>query len=247
MYDVVPPFTPARPQSTPFRRSPRRAALSQPKQIPKNQTSGPRVVALQWQLPARLRRPIRTELARARRESARQKAIVNFERRSLYSEVPTTHPNYGRPQSQAVNTGAEHHTGDVYAQSRPNVVVGQPPYRPSVAHPAATRPAAINPIPMMKPRVRQLRSQSQPKPVGPRPATLMPAGLGNDVRDVPYQWAPQAQAPVSSPTVFMNDAQKLLAPIQQPKRRFALPLHLSVFPWRKKQVAASLDTGKKKL
>lgn len=241
MHDVVPPSTPARPQSTPFRRSPRRSFQPKPKQIPKNQTSGPRVVSLQWQLPARLRRPIRTELARARQASARQKAIVNFERRSLYSEVPTTHPNYGRPQSQAVNTGAEHHTGDVYAQSRPNVVVGLPPYRPSVTQAMSTRPAT-SPAPMMKPRVRQPRAQSQPKPIRRSPATLMPAGLGNDVRDVPYQWAPQAPA-----AVFMNEAQKLLAPIQQPKRRFALPLHLSVFPWRKKQVAANLDTGKKKL
>lgn len=241
MFDVLPPAPPQRP-SSPSRRSvpPRRrviAASTTP------QAPGPRVVKLEWRLPARLRRPIRQELARERHKKKTEQSIVAFERRPIYSQVPDDHPAYGRPAVAPTNKGAEHHTGDVYYHSRPSLSLQLPPYRGRAVPPSEkiTPPLRVHvPLPVKTP---------VPPPRTPAPQTRAAAvaSLGADVRDVPYRWTQALESKPGNAMVDVNEAQQLLAPIKQPKRRFTLPLHLSVFPWRKKNVAnPSSNQAKKK-
>ena len=236
MYDVVPPAPP--PANKPRRRLPQRRVPSSTVPL-----ATPRVVTLQWRLPARLRRPIRHELARARQQQKRQQAIVAFERRPLYSQVPTTPPTYGRPQPTPANSSAQQHAGDVYQRSRPNVVVGMPPYRGGARRtpaPPTSRPAALLP----------LQKTASPAPQRTRSSTVSGqiSALASDVRDVPYRWGTAVPHPEQHQAVFVNEARQLLAPVQPPKRRLAFPLHFSIFPWRKKRPAAvSGEESKKKL
>lgn len=232
MYDVVPPaLPPQRKSRRPVRRHPP-APLSPPA------PATPRVVTLQWRLPARLRRPIKQELARQRRQQKQKQAIVAFERRPLYSQVPTTRPTYGRPQVTASTDINQQNTGDVYQHSRPNVVVGLPPYRASKQVQASTQLRRQSPAPSVK-------KHSPVPPVRPRRAAAV-AALANDVRDVPYRWASPTQSSSPSPGLFVNEAQQLLAPVQPPKRRLAFPLHFSIFPWKKKRSEAVRSGGSKK-
>lgn len=243
MFDVLPP--------TPRRTTPphprRRSTASRP--VQKNAASitpGPRVVTLHWRLPARLRRPIRQELARARQQKQREQTIVRFERRPLYSQLPDTHPAYGSmPPAPASSVAAEQHTADVYKNSRPNLALAVPPYRGRAARP---------PVAVSRPRTATMAERVPPAPpvraAGhlPRPHRQLTAipGLGDNVRDVPYTWqTPSRLENAASTTVSLTEAQKILRPIQQPKRRLALPLHLSVFPWRRSRADAAPD--KKKL
>lgn len=237
MLDVVPPAQPRRSTISPPRRTPRRQRVAS-SAIP--QTPGPRVVALQYRLPARLRRPIREELARERQKKKQEQSIVAFERRPIYSQVPDSHPTYGRPKNKLENRGAEHHTGDVYYHSRPNLSVEVPPYRGRVVPATAkiTPPAPIIRQPKKAP-VPAVQPRRQPK-------TGL-AALGTDVRDVPYRWTQALESKPRNSAIFVNEAAQLLAPITQPKRRFTLPLHFSVFPWRKKNnTSSNEDQAKKK-
>lgn len=241
MFDVLPPTPAPRRSSSPRRRTPPRRSRAAAAAAP-----GPRVLELQWRLPARLRRPIRQELAKQRRMTKQKAAIVAFERRPLYSEVPTSHPNYGRPVVDPENRGSEHHTGDVYLRSRPNVAISTPPYRaarPTSKSARLTTPPAPRLKPVRRSVVAQKVHQLPPAPAGPSPL----AQLGNDVRDVPYRWAQSNTTAAPDPALFVNEAKQLLVPVKLPKRRFTLPLHFSIFPWRKKSVSSTEDSSKKKL
>lgn len=86
------------------------------------------VLRLQYKLPARLRRPIGQEL-RSNRAAARQNQTgIDFERRPIRTE-----PQNRRPPLYRKNVGVEHHTGDVYMSSRPEIQVSAPPYVSAVA------------------------------------------------------------------------------------------------------------------
>lgn len=244
MFDVVPPARPRRSASAPRRRplKRRRVAASATPQSP-----GPRVVSLQWQLPARLRRPIRQELARERHKQQQEQSIVAFERRPIYSQVPDTHPTYGRPKTVPQNQGAEHHTADVYYHSRPSLAVQLPPYRGRALPP---KEKIAPPTPIAR-RIQPAAPAPVPTPATPakRPQAGRAAALASleaDVRDVPYRWTQALESKPKNSTLFVNEAQQLLAPIKQPKRRFTLPLHFSVFPWRKKNVVDSGGNPAKK-
>lgn len=236
MLDVVPPAEPKSPSLSrrgnfPPRRLARVPAVAPPA---RPRAAAPRVVSLQWRLPARLRRPIRQELARARRQAKREQSIVTFARRALYSDVPDDYPRYGRPPGQAINVGAEHHTADVYLQSRPTVTVAAPPYR--------GRGATLSPAPrpaVAPPALNPKQKLSAPR-VAPAPR------WGDSVRDVPYRWPQSLRTPAPGRALFMNEAKNLLAPVQKPKRRFTLPLHFSVFPWRRKDAAHEKQPKKKR-
>lgn len=158
-------------------------------------SSHPSVVEIDWRLPARLRRPVRDELERARRARQARQAVVGFKRR------PIALPSDGRrPVSNRSNVGAEHHTGDVYRDGRPFLAASPPPYAGSFLRgKAVVRPAAKS--------------------------AKAPAKILTGERDVPYKWqAPAADVP-----------RKVAAAA---KDRFALPLHFSVWPFKRKRRGA---------
>lgn len=213
MFDVVPP----QPNTPPLRgRRPRRLArAAQPKT--KLTAPGPAVVAPDWRLPARLRRPIRQELDRQRRKARVRRAIVQFERRPIYSSLPNTHPSYTGKAPR--NTGAEHHTGDVYKYSQPGTSLVIPPYQgkhkqqPAINRPTPkpVRQTATTALPKKIPRIQTPVLRVPPLPtklVIPKQVPVIAPE-----RDVPYTW-PQAKA---------------VAPVK-PKKRFTLPLHFSILP-----------------
>lgn len=98
--------------------------------IRKTKKTAPRdkVLRLQYRLPARLRRPIGQELRRNRELARKNQAEIEFERRTIRTE---SHDR--RPPLYRRNIGAEHHTGDVYMRSRPEIQVSAPPYISAVA------------------------------------------------------------------------------------------------------------------
>lgn len=194
---------------------------------------------IDWRLPARLRRPVRLELARQRRKKRQREAIVQFKRRPLYPL--SNEARVARPPGPA-NVGAEHHTGDVYRASRPFLAASVPPYggsflrrKSKLRYPAAKRtmlPAA---------------SASQPpRAMKPTKQPIVGRSILSGERDVPYQWAaPVAKSP--SPVAGVE-----AAPVTPPRRRFALPLHLSIWPFksaavRPGQPVAGQATTKKKV
>lgn len=243
MFDVLPPT----PRATPRPRHPKRQNQVGPA-APRSSNSpqpGPRVITLNWRLPARLRRPIRHELARARQQKKHDQAIVRFERRPLYSQLPTAHPTYSSPPATPVaSPGVEQHTADVYKNSRPNIALSVPPYRGQISR-QYSRPHPS--------RVADVAGPPRPAPVAPQPAVRAPrpyrsqdiTSLSADVRDVPYSWKHVEQQPPARKTISLTEAENVLRPIKKPKRRLALPLHLSVFPWRRKEVPTL--AGKKKI
>lgn len=204
---------------------------------------GPRTVQVDWRLPARLRRPIRQELERERRKRRQRQAIVQFERRPVISSVPTAPPNYRRRlTAPRENVGAEHHTGDVYRHSRPEIAVTVPPYRGSFARRfgAARRAATNRPGPVAAQPSRQAASSptqsprqhvARPMParrrtVAPKQQTHVPV---TGERDMPFNWAEYGEVPRAR---LMPEASSMSASvIAEPKRRFALPLHFSIWPF----------------
>lgn len=78
------------------------------------------VLRVDWKLPARLRKPIRPQLT-AERAAKRARIIGGFARRPL-----TTQRLVG--DAAPVNTGAEHHTADIYRDSAPSLRLVAPPY-----------------------------------------------------------------------------------------------------------------------
>ena len=203
------------------------------------------MVEIDWRLPARLRRPVHQELQRQRRRRRQHEAIVQFKRHSLYPEgkrTPALKP-------AKVNIGAEHHTGDVYREGRPFLAASVPPYAGSflsgkapVPPPAPKkRPAAIKaslpptPPPARRAVVSRPKSSVASLPAQLREAPRKIAALSGE-RDVPYQWAAaQVERAKAAPVS--------VAPPR--RRRFALPLHVSIWPF--KAAAEGVPTSKKKV
>ena len=108
--------------------------------------SKPDVVELTWKLPVRLRRPVSDE----------------FRRRAVVTK---------RPAEWQRQMGVEHHTGDVYRNSRPEIRLPEPPY--------AGRFAKAGPAGLKLPLTRR----------GARPAAAQSRDLVvSGERDAPYQF-----------------------------------------------------------
>ncbi len=107
MLDVVPP-TPSGGLAYPSKRRSKRSRASS------------NILKVDWRLPARLRKPIQPQLL-AQRAAKRAKIMGGFARRPLttrrlVSDMPLS------------NTGAEHHTADIYRDSVPSLRLVAPPY-----------------------------------------------------------------------------------------------------------------------
>lgn len=184
-----------------------------------------RVLTLSWKLPARLRRPIRAEL---KRERQRQLAALNFKKKRLYASSPTPEQN----------------TGDVHLKSQPEFPVIVPPYQGNFLKRQA-KPAVL----ARGSKTLDLSLKSKPKTqpsIASKPASQKPsASSSRPARDLPFMWTPSAADSSAS-----GDA---AAKIIEPKRRFALPIHLSFLPLGLKPnktaefVPLSEATRKKKL
>jgi len=195
-------------------------------------SSGKGVVEIDWRLPARLRRPVRLELNRQRRLRRQREAIVQFKRRPLYPLQNTS--GAARPAAPA-NVGAEHHTGDVYRSSRPFVGASVPPYAGTWLRGRPAAPPRQIPAPRPSTSLRVNASQRRPDAAPVRVSALsgLPAAMAGE-RDIPYQWARAAAPRVSAPR---------LSPPR--RRRFALPLHISIWPF--KNAAPAAAPSKKKV
>lgn len=214
----------------------RHMASSQPTAFGSSQPVGP--VQLAWKLPARLRKPIREQLAKERKQKKQREAIVRFERRPLNTQLASR-----TPVEPLQNAGAEYHTGDVYVSSKPQIRVALPPYA-----------GAFN---------RRLTSKSQPKlqrtphrpvskvmavPPKPRMVVRQPVPVrerAGVVRRLPapgYTFeAERRVVPIVEETYEMPEEPVFREPvIEQPKRLLSLPFSFSFWP-------SSLFSSKKKV
>jgi hypothetical protein len=198
-------------------------------------TVGPRTVQVEWRLPARLRQPIRTQLAKERARQRQRQAIIHFDRRPLHTQPllraePETKDSVGGfslPQRRVFNRGAEHHTGDTYMRSRPQLQVAAPPYVGKAATQAGptwlpSRAAGI--------AARQARA-SKPK----RRDQVRSGTAGQSAgrswlreRDVPYQW--QAEQATGQEDVADVIEEREQGAEQEPRKLLAIPLSLSLWP-----------------
>lgn len=207
------------------------------------------MVSLQWKLPARLRRPVRQELARQRRQQRAREAIVRFERRPIYTELPSEHPPYHQSRATpARNRGAEFHTGDVYKQSRPHLQLQLPPYAGrfvrSALTPVQSRRNQASPVPrnFAAPTVRA--APAQPLAVRRRRQHLATQLMVAGERDVPFRWetgeptTPARRVPVMQPAerdgvpaeLSVVSADPTRGSIREPKRWLSFPFHISIIP-----------------
>lgn len=114
------------------------------------------------------------------------------------------------------NVGAEHHTGDVYRERRPLLSASVPPYAGSFLR-GKTRPR--------DPTHRTIGVKTAHR------SAVLPSE-----RDVPYKWqikTPVVVKPAPAPAVVRRS-------------QFAMPIHLSVWPFKKKN-AETMVTDKKKV
>lgn len=202
------------------------------------------VISLQWKLPSRLRKPIRQQLQQERQRRRAQQSIIHFERRPLVTQKI----DGDRVQK---NTGAEHHTGDVYRNTRAKVRVALPPYLGGFSRQftgtqkkfSKNLPAA-RPVPKPVRKIVPASISFQRRQVPTQVQVLVQQFPLAADRDVPYAWQPPAVAVLqTAERLPEHNAQVQLAErareIEQPKRRFALPFSLSFWP-------SSLLSSKKK-
>ena len=157
------------------------------KNVPKE-----KVLRLQYKLPARLRRPIRQELRKEKQLVRKQENRIDFERRPIITEQPAR-----RPPSYSKNSGAEHHTGDVYMRSRPEVQVSAPPYISAIARservaggksPVMTSHRQPRKIVWQQRRTgNAVKKQARITAVGSKRQTNYDLAIAG-VRDMPYQF-----------------------------------------------------------
>lgn len=209
----------------------------------------PRVVKLTNKLPARLRRPVRDELERQRRRQRVRDAVVRFERRPLYSEVPSAPPRHAQSRPPLASLpGAEQHTGDVYMQSRPEVNLPAPPYAGSFVR-RGPRPPAGQAGRIVKARPLQraatLVAPTSPRRVGSlvkKPRVVQSAARPVRPEAQTVTFSPSRPRPVESGAMLDSaEREPRQRIVQPPSRRFALPLHFSIFPlslWPRRGTAA---------
>lgn len=244
MFDVLPPTRNGDADAFSHKRKKRRARmLSQaanvqpPTSRPTVISSGPRVVQVNWKLPARLRKPIRPQLQKQRQEQRKKAAIVHFERRPLTTQTVKAAPAYKRE----VNIGAEHHTGDVYANTRPQKRVALPPYAGSFSRNLISS-SHRNSRPRTMPQ--QKNSQlSAVRPVQPRiqpPSLRQPqtqSSLVSMERDTPFFWEGYSPSKQVQHVLVQQERQQPEVTVEAPKPALAFELKIwpfSLFSTKKK-------------
>lgn len=242
MLDVVPPPTGVGSRHPSRRRAPSRASQSGAKDASRSVSIGPRVVQLDWRLPARLRRPVATELDRQRRRQRQRQAIVQFERRPLITPTPVViNKSTVKPKRYASKS--------VYQPTTATVRTQMPPYagsfirqlsgshsqqRPAAPNILATRTqgsqrVVVKPQARLRvPGARPVRARPVPGQTPPRVRQQTRVLIGE--RDVPFVWSQSAKPKTTTVPVSAAPAPATAAVVVQPKRRFALPLHFSIWP-----------------
>lgn len=205
--------------------------------------AGPRVLQLQWKLPARLRKPIRQQLRKERAQrQRRQAAAVTFARKPIHTQPLLVADEESKQPGRRVqaprrffNRGAEHHTNDVYTQGKPELHVAAPPYVGRVARSGVRKPVQV---PAFKPPAPAPVRQSVPVRVRPVQQHA-PSPMPIIDRDVPMQWQQPAAKPVP---VITND--ELFVQVEKPKKQFMPAVTFNLWP---KKLFSFATTAKKKL
>lgn len=209
--------------------------------VPPVAPAGP--VQLAWKLPARLRKPIREQLMKERKQKQRREAIVRFERRSLHTQLASQK----RVSEASHNVGAEHHTGDVYVSSKPQTRVVLPPYVGGFSRRLVSKSAPKLQV-AGRQRVPQKVAKIQPQrvplrqPAGTRVRGSKPAyaAVARPAMSMPRSGFAVRTVPVAEDVAVLPTADTFEEPvIQQPKRLISLPFSFSFWP-------ASLFSSKKK-
>lgn len=200
---------------------PKRRSGSPQERGQKKATARGSIVEVDWRLPARLRRPVRQELQRQRRRRQQREAIVRFDRRPLYTSGNQAQATKSPVRIKA--TGVEQHTADVYRENRPRLSSSIPPYSGSFLR-AKTRPK----VTLVNSSGPRKNIQLVKKPA-PQAKPLIISGE----RDVPYQWD------------TAKVAQEATAAVVPARRQFALPLHVSLWPFKRFSSRAPLADKKK--
>ncbi len=272
MIDVIPPES-GYPSSSfsPDTKTTRRGRIASSNNRPtQNRVSiGPKIVRVAWKLPARLRRPVRQEIIRQRKHQRRRRAIVQFKRHALYDDVSrdmkaTNAPGSQRLSNHRPSKGNEIVTNDIYIKALPGIQVGPPPYAGAAVNkvlgevgnfgsPKKTAPARGDRGILRRSTIKQRHVkrpedsvQTNRMPVQTdlvfaktKSVNMNPNFLIAE-RDVPFTWG-QGTTSTSPAEVHLRDR------IVEPKRRFTLPLHLSIWPGNRSDEQAKLKSIKKKL
>lgn len=222
--------------------------------------TGPRVVQVDWKLPARLRKPVREQLAKERRARRERSSIIRFERKPIRTRpfLVAENEGHGRriqmPKRRLFNRGAEHHTGDTYKHSRPQLHVATPPYvgrftRRTVAAASTPRPAS--------PAVRADQAGGETRRVQKTAAKsidqmrrgaapTMPARRADapgirrtpkrqqqgwyGERDIAFTWPQDTHAAAGSAPAEAKSDMFVEPVVAKPKRFLALPFSLNIWP-----------------
>lgn len=256
MFDVLPPGREAeqrgesqhrRARLGPARSRPARLKTASVKSSPRRLVSSdPAVVQFEWKLPARLRQPIRQQLAKERRKKHEREAIIRFERRAIHTR-PLLVAGHQKKESAAgirlpkrrfFNIGAEHHTGDTYRYTRPQLQVAAPPYVGRGARPPARQTSlSVRNQARRGPVQGRMKQRTSSTPASYRqskrpPAQAMPRQSFITERDVPFKW-PETASRSQPPTSFDQD---IFAPVDKdseirlPRRFLSIPLSLNIWP-----------------
>lgn len=204
-----------------------------------------RVVELSWQLPARLRRPIKEDLERERRKRRQREAIVKFERHPLGTQLPTEKVAVAKTRTA---TGVEQHTADVYRQTSPKLKVIMPPYgggfvRRGGASAMMSRKTARKQVGSNVAGDVQRRMVVKPVKRRQRKAeeVVVPEKVVSIAgeRDVPFDW----KSLIGEEKKKETDA----VSVEPSRRRFSLPLHFSVWPFSESHQVVAAGESKKKV
>lgn len=132
------------------------------------------------------------------------------------SKVPTEVPGRVEDAEERIASGVEWHTGDVYLQSRPAKQIEVPP------HLGAFTAATLGAQPRSK--IANVVRREAPRGVS--------STVAEDTKEVSHEVPEHITALVEEPAqARLELTETARRELVMPKRRFALPLHLSVWPF----------------
>ena len=210
----------------------------------------PETLELDWQLPARLRRPVGGEMQRQRRRQRARESVVAFERHPIYEKSPASRTQ-GRPTAkQSSGSDESYRIHNAEAQMNLPPYAGaftkqMSTYRPRARRMAVTSGGAATPS--QAPAARQPRSARPPaqKPDAPRKRKRAVSPLIGE-RDIAFNWQDKELPDELKRVAVAQQATASEAVVVRPRRRFALPIHLSIWP-RQGNNATQGTPSKKKL
>jgi len=184
---------------------------------------------------------VHDELERQRQRRRQHHAVVKFERRPLYGEQQKalTKTPRARTRPQAANTAR-------YQLQNPEVQSQLPPYAGSfvrsvsVARPQPKRRArtAGQPLVVDTSTVRRKKVQSRVQQAPVRkteaPVRKPTASPLFGERDIPFNWQERELPQEMEQVAVVDESATSESVVVRPKRRFALPIHLSVWPFKGK-------------